>query len=64
MATYVIDKIEYDGDIYNLQDANTDISSSYDANTKTVTLTVGSLGDADSTEYQDGKSSDNRAIFN
>ncbi len=51
MATYVIDKIEYDGDIYNLQDANTDISSSYDANTKTVTLTVGSLGDADSTEY-------------
>ena len=51
MATYTIDKIEYNGNVYILQDANTDISSSYDANTKTVTLTVGSLGDADSTEY-------------
>lgn len=51
MANYTIDKIEYNGDIYNLQDANTDISSTYDAETHTVTLIVGSLGDADSTEY-------------
>lgn len=51
MAVYTIDKIEYDGDIYNIQDANTSIDSIYDENTQTVTLVVGSLGDADSTEY-------------
>ena len=51
MASYTIDKIEYNGDVYNLQDANTDIDSTYDANTHTVTLIVGSLGDADNTEY-------------
>lgn len=27
------------------------LASTYDTNTKTVTLTVGSIGDADSTEY-------------
>lgn len=48
MANYTIDKIEYNGDVYNLQDANIDISSTYDAETYTVTLIVGSLGDADS----------------
>ena len=47
-----ISKIELpDGNIYNIKDANTDISSTYDSSTHTVTLTVGSLGDADSTEY-------------
>lgn len=54
MAEYTINKIEYDGDIYNLEDANVAnmaISSTYDMNTGTVTLTFGSLGDADSTEY-------------
>lgn len=30
---------------------NVVLASTYDENTKTVTLTVGSLGDADSTEY-------------
>ena len=51
MAEYTIDKIEYDDDIYHLQDANTTISSTYDSTTHTVTLTVGALGNADSTEY-------------
>lgn len=32
-------------------DLNTTIDSTYDAQTKTVTLVAGSLGDADSTEY-------------
>ena len=51
MAEYTIDKIQYGDDIYHLQDANTNIDSTYDSTTHTVTLTVGSLGDADSTEY-------------
>ena len=51
MATYTIDKIEYNGNVYILQDANTDISSTYDAETHTVTLIVGSLRDADNTEH-------------
>ena len=54
MAEYTINKIEYDGDVYNLEDANVAnmaISSTYDSSTHTVTLTVGALGDADSTEY-------------
>lgn len=32
-------------------DLNTVIDSTYDTQTKTVTLVVGSLGDADNTEY-------------
>ena len=51
MANYTIDKIEYNGDIYNLQDANINISSTYDAETYTVTLIVGSFEDIDNTEY-------------
>lgn len=51
MATYTIDKIEYNGDVYNLQDANTNIDSEYDESTHTVTLTVGSLEDADTQDY-------------
>ena len=39
------------GQTYSLKDENTSISSTYDSNTKTVTLIVGSLGDADGTEY-------------
>jgi hypothetical protein len=39
------------GAIYTIQDENVGITSTYDSNTKTVILTVGSLGDADSTEY-------------
>ncbi len=39
------------GSIYDFEDSNVGIDSTYDINTKTVTLTVGSLDDADSTEY-------------
>ena len=40
-----------DGNTYMLEDENVGISSTYDSNTHTVTLTVGSLGNADTTEY-------------
>lgn len=48
MAEYTIDKIEYNGDIYHLQDAITslDISSTYESANCTVTLIVTSLTDA------------------
>lgn len=39
------------GDTYSIEDENVGIGSTYDSNTKTVTLVVGSLGDADSTAY-------------
>lgn len=39
------------GTVYDIEDPNVGITSTYNNNTKTVTLTVGSLGDADSTEY-------------
>ncbi len=39
------------GTIYDLEDQNVGISSTYDSATHTVSLVVGSLGDADSTEY-------------
>lgn len=51
MATYTINKIEYDGNVYNLQDENVGIYSTYDESNYVVTLVAGSLGDADSTEY-------------
>ena len=52
MADGTISKIQLpNGSIYDLKDSNVGIDSTYDSNTKTVTLTVGSLGDADSTEY-------------
>ena len=51
MAEYVIDQFSYNGDVYKLQDSNVGIDSTYDDSTDTVTLVVGSLGDADSTEY-------------
>ena len=40
-----------DGTVYDLKDPNVGITSTYNDQTKTVILTVGSLGDADSTEY-------------
>ena len=47
-----ISKIQLpDGTVCNIKDANVGIDSTYDANTDTVTLVVGSLEDADSTEY-------------
>ena len=52
MADGVVSQIELpNGQIYDIKDGNTDIDSTYDSNTKTVTLVVGSLSDADSTEY-------------
>ena len=39
------------GSTYEFEDPNVGISSTYDSQTKTVILTVGSLGDADNTEY-------------
>ena len=39
------------GSTYDIEDANVGISSTYDASDYEVILTVGSLGDADSTEY-------------
>jgi archaellum component FlaF (FlaF/FlaG flagellin family) len=50
--TGTISKISLpNGDVYSFQDENVGITSTYDSSTKTVILTVGSLGDADSTEY-------------
>lgn len=40
-----------DGRVLSLKDANTSLGSTYDSTTQTVTLTVGSLNDADTTEY-------------
>lgn len=51
MAEYTIDKIQYGDDIYHLQDANVGIDSEYISADYEVVLTVGSLGDADNTEY-------------
>ena len=40
-----------DGNTYNIKDANVGVTSTYDSSTHTVTLTVGSLQDADEQEY-------------
>lgn len=39
------------GDTYSIEDENVGITSTYESDTKTVILTVGSLGDADTTAY-------------
>lgn len=52
MADGNISKIQLpNGEEYNIKDENVGIDSTYDSQTKNVTLIVGSLGDADSTEY-------------
>ena len=53
MSDGTINKIQLpNGNIYDIASQETAIESTYDSNTKTVTLTiVGSLGDADTTEY-------------
>ena len=53
-----------DGSKYNIKDANVGITSTYNSTDEEVILTVGSLNDADNTEYWDGKSSNYRTIFN
>lgn len=50
--TNLISKIQLpNGNVYNIKDANVGITSTYDDDNQEVILTVGSLGDADSTEY-------------
>lgn len=52
MADGTISQIQLpDGSKYDVKDPNVGITSTYNSNTKTVTITVGSLGDADNTEY-------------
>ena len=52
MADGNISKIQLpNGNVYDIKDENVGITSTYNSTTKTVTLTVGSLNDADSTEY-------------
>lgn len=52
MADGNISKIQLpNGNTYDIKDENVGITSTYNSTTKTVTLTVGSLNDADSTEY-------------
>ena len=52
MAEGNISKIQLpNGNVYDIKDENVGITSTYNSTTKTVTLTVGSLNDADSTEY-------------
>lgn len=52
MADGNIAKVQLpDGKVYNVKDENVGIVSTYDSTTHTVTLTVGSLEDADGTEY-------------
>ena len=52
MAEGNISKIQIpNGNVYDIKDENVGITSTYNSTTKTVTLTVGSLNDADSTEY-------------
>lgn len=52
MADGTISQIELpNGTLLDLKDPNLTITSIYDSNTKTVTLLVGHLADADSQEY-------------
>ena len=52
MSDGVISKIQLpNGSIYDIVGAEATIDSSYDTNTQTVTLTVGTMEDADSTQY-------------
>jgi len=52
MSDGSISKIQLpDGGVYDIKDENTGITSTYDSSTKTVILNVGSLTNADSTEY-------------
>lgn len=52
MSDGTINKIQLpNGSIYDITGAEAAIESTYDSTTKTVTLVVGTVGDADSTEY-------------
>lgn len=52
MANNTISKITLpDGSTYDIKDANVGIASTYDSTTKTVTLLVGSLENADDMEF-------------
>ena len=52
MADGNISKIQLpNGNTYDIKDEHVGITSTYNSGTKTVTLTVGSLTDADDVEY-------------
>ena len=52
MADGNISKIQLpNGNTYDIKDENVGITSTYNGTTHTVTLTVGSLTDADDVEY-------------
>lgn len=52
MSDGVISRIQLpNGNVYDIVGAEAAIDSTYDSDTKTVTLTVGTAEDADSNEY-------------
>lgn len=51
MAEYTIDKIEYGGNIYHLQDANTVVSSTYNSTDQEVIIIANSVENADNKGY-------------
>ncbi len=52
MSDGSISKVQLpNGNTYDIKDENVGITSTYDSSTYTVTLTVGSLTNADNTEY-------------
>lgn len=52
MADGTISKIQLpNGSVYDIVGGEAAIESTYDENTHTVTLTVGTLRDADTTDY-------------
>ena len=52
MADGTISQIQLpNGNIYDIVGGEAAIESTYDNNTKTVTLTVGIMSDADTTQY-------------
>ena len=55
MAEYTIDKIEYGGNIYHLQDANTVVSSTYNSADQEVIIIANSVENADIYEAKRSK---------
>lgn len=52
MSDGSISKVQLpNGNIYDIKDENVGITSTYDSSTNTVILNVGSLNNADTTEY-------------
>lgn len=52
MSDGVIKKIQLpNGNVYDIAGSEAELDSTYNSTTKTVTLSVGTLEDADDTEY-------------